>query len=123
MATIQVQFDIADQLCADILCTALEGGIGYWSSASDIKKSQGEDWQYVSAVLTDCEGDEDWKHVVDYAAIRLGIQRVLDPGFRVNQSIRAAVLSCALGPDNADYDAETADVIVQAACFNEIVYG
>lgn len=118
---------IPDSFCADVLCTALEGGIGYWAEADDIKRSEPDaegDWHYLSASLTDAEGDDDWQHTVDYAAIRLGIQRATAPDFNLNVATKRDILAALLEhPDDSTLDADAADAIVQAACFNELVYG
>ena len=123
MSAINVKIELSDQTCGDILCAALEGGIGYWAVAQDIKRTEDEDWNYLSATLTDAEEDEDWKYVVDYDAIRRGVERLLDSALQMDENLRGAVFTSVLCPNSAVLDAEIADCIVQAACFNKLVYG
>jgi hypothetical protein len=113
--------NVSDAFCADVLCTALEGGIGYWSVADQIKQAESGD--YVSAVLEDAEGDENWKHTIDYAAIRRGIKRALEPDFNLNRDTKGYIFSAITQQDAGQIDADAADAIVQAACFNTLVYG
>lgn len=127
--TVHIAFHISDQLCADILCTALEGGIGYWSAADDIVKQTGTDpgcivTDYVSCTLHPAENDEDFEPVVlDYAAIRRGIARVLSPGFQVSSLIADYVRRGVAENDAGHIDADAADCIVQAGVLGEITFG
>lgn len=104
------------QFLADVLCTALEGGIGYWSECGMLKSDA---LGYVSATLYPAEDDDFPETVLTRESIQQGIEKVLSPDFRVNPQIRAAIAS----GDAGQIDADAADVIVQAACFGEIVYG
>ena len=59
---------------------------------------------------------------LDRAKVLLGVERVLRPTFRVAEDIRRQ-LALAATYGTADFDADVADVVVQAAIFDEIVYG
>lgn len=121
--SITVHLPLTDSFCADVLCAALEGGIGYWACAEAINRTEDAERDYVSATLVDAEDDDNWRYVVDYAAIRRGIRRLLSPGFNVSNAIMLATMQ-AVREDDAGYiDADCADCIVQAACFHELVYG
>lgn len=120
MNSISISVPVSDQLCADVLCTALEGGIGYWAEADDIVSGEGV---YHRVTLTDAEGDDDWSHILDNDAIRRGIEQALHPDFAVDSAIRGAIFEGVVQNDAGYIDAIAADVIVQAACFGEIVYG
>lgn len=134
---ITVQLPVTDELCASILCTALEGGTGYWAAADKIERRdvpaerrayEGE-FEYVSVELSDTEAqDEDDEpafppQVVDYAAIRRGLQRVIAGEVKVRRDLVAACQASVTGGDGGDIDADAADVIVQAAMFGELVFG
>jgi hypothetical protein len=79
---VRVDLDVTDSLCSDILCTAIEGGTGYWAVLDDINrapvvKGVGETgdgtirfdeatteevewpWVYVCALFCDTEHDEE----------------------------------------------------------------
>lgn len=56
-----ITFEVPDKVCATIMCSALEGGIGYWAQADKLVRDSAGD--YVSCVLCECDADEvfDWK--------------------------------------------------------------
>lgn len=118
-----IDVEISDQLCADILSIAIEGGIGYWAEAQDIKRTAGDDWEYAEYTLIDAEGDEEWQHVVGFAAVRRGIEMLLAPEARVTGDTKGNVKAAVLRDDAGFVDAGDADAIIQFACFGEIVYG
>ena len=128
------------QLCHGIFVTALEGGIGYWSSMDkyhwskpgtepDSFEGRVDDIDGFYAVIVD--DSDGLKHRIDAAVIDRGINRLADGeatfgGKTLNGEGRLHTLACALnGPlaADVDYDADDADNIVQAGLFNDIVYG
>lgn len=125
---VRVAFPVSDELCADILCTAYESGhlgIGYWGDATPTR--DGDDalapLYYRALTIVDAEGEETWEHTIDYDGVRRGIAAVMAPGFKVSPSIRGYIATGVAENDAGNIDADCADVIVQAACFGEIVYG
>lgn len=119
---ISVKF--TDERIADLICCAIEGGIGYWST------------------LTSREPVGEW--MTTYLAIAKGegkiILRELDNNGEIDESVPERVLDRAavdrglqLMADKyprhfADFvkeneDADTADVFAQCALLGEIVYG
>lgn len=139
--SITLDIEIPDQLCADILCTMLEGGvygIGYWACADNIQRTPGyddperkADWNYVSAELSDAEHDEDdpdskpqfEPKTMDYALIRKGIAACLAPGANLNKSTQGYIFSGVVNKDGGDIDGDAADAIAQFAMFGKLVYG
>jgi hypothetical protein len=106
----------------DVMCIALEGGIGYWASVRNIKRSEGANWEYLSFEARDMEDkDAPWR-VVDAEAIRRGIKLVLSPGFKLGSEFLSQVALANSHKDAGFLDAYGADVIVQAACFGEVVF-
>jgi hypothetical protein len=112
------------QLLADILIGAVEGGTGYWATVSDYQHSGPA--ADTSATLHEIESGDD-EHPdgreVTTETIEAGIQAILDPYFRVLTHLRAAITHAHNECDAGGLDAEAADVIVQAGLFGEIVYG
>lgn len=123
-----------------IFTTALEGGIGYWSSCLKyhwaLKGTDGEeDLDGFFADIEETENEDDDgnapKHRIDAEVIDRGINRLARNeatfgGKPLNGDGRLYTLACALnGPlaEDVDYDAGDADNIVQAGLFNDIVYG
>lgn len=122
MKTITINIEISDDTCADIMCTALEGGIGYWCVADDIRYVGG-DSEYLSFVaLDDNDADAEPFGKVTYDTIRIGIERILLDRVKIRRDLRNQVLSVT-NPDRTDIDADAADCIVQAGLFNDVVYG
>jgi hypothetical protein len=122
----------SDQMLFDIFVTALEGGIGYWSAATEYHwAKQGdhdlraeEDLEGFYAVILDVE-DDDKQYRIDRAVITKGIATIMSPSFetKIAKHIRKDVFGIAFNNPDVDYDAETADCIVQAGLFGELVYG
>jgi hypothetical protein len=132
MATLTTNVTMSDDEAADIMATALEGGIGYWCSAGEIVRrdvpEDGVGWAYVSFNAYDAEtrprneGDEwDLFGPVTYETIRLGVNRLLSGEVQVNSDYRSMIL--AHFTDDDPMDAGGADCVVQAGLFNELVYG
>lgn len=108
---------------AGILVTAVEGGIDYWADVQGY---------HVAGILKDllrdartqvrdrAESDE-WKHLT-LDIIALGISRIKEPGFKINETLRASILLGDVENDAGHIDSEGADVIVQAGLLGEIVY-
>ncbi len=108
-----------------LFTTALEGGIGYWSCATEYHWSLpdgGDDLDGFYATVEETEEDEPVTHRIDAACILRGLQFFAQPGqgYRHVHSVARAVL---FGDDDLDYDADDADAIVQAGLFGEVVYG
>jgi hypothetical protein len=121
-----------EKAIADIFCTALEGGIGYWSRCSEYRWSDGtpamNQINEFRAVVQDAEDDEAPTYVIDKDVIRRGTQRLykhlIDLGDAASRYHLKAMRDFNAGKwDDLDYDADTADMIVQFGLFNELVYG
>src|SRR5262245_8041080 len=118
-----------EQAIADLFCTAMEGGIGYWSACSEYKWSDGNGNQIKEfrAVIQDVEDDEGKEYVIDYHVIRRGAQRLYKHLMDLpnpNTYHLNAMRNLAKGNfDDLDCDADTGDMVVQFGLFNELVYG
>lgn len=109
------------QIVDDILCAAFEGGSTYWSGeAVRITKTPNKAAAYASevpsrggalAVHESGDGEMDVWHALTYDKMVAGIKK----------AAQHYGLSVARFYD--DHDAEYADVALQFALFNEIVYG
>lgn len=131
-----------DQLAADILTTAVEGGSGYWSCVSDIERA--EDLTVISVkVHEEADADEpaiqghqqfgiygslpsgDYKVegvAVTYVDMIAAMKRIA--ASEVDQISREIAFERMLvSPEDADYDADDADVVLQVAVLGEVVYG
>jgi len=125
-----IPLNMSDAVCAGIMSTALEGGIGYWCCAGEIVYSEGADWNYVSFNAYDADdpdGDDNsaWENgaEVNYETIRDGVARILGGSVKIRSDLFAQVVSVLGGGDGMDVDAEGADCIVQAGLLGDIVFG
>lgn len=132
MNTRSIDINLSDQFCADVMCTALEGGIGYWCVADKIKRApRSALFDYVSFEACDAEAEGDFNPditaafqptLVTYDTIRDGIQRILNGSVKIRSDLREQVLGNVLDEDDV-MDADAADCVVQAGLFNEVRYG
>lgn len=114
-----------DQVYLDFFTTALEGGISYWSATSSYRRRNPDGTDNLltfKAAIVD-EQNDDKPYTINRDVIALGAKRIMDGSVECAESIRRAVALTYFDSDDADFDAETADCIVQAGLFNEIVYG
>ena len=126
MNIINRRIEISDELIEDILCTAFEGGITYW--ANNISCEDKEDMQkaggYKSEYLTKTK-KKDAKlivHTISGGEVAVTKKSIID----ALQKMYTPEYNCtkALGRIlDETYDADDADIVVQTACFGEVVYG
>jgi hypothetical protein len=109
-----------EQYLDDILTTAVEGGIGYWSVGR--KYVWSDDGPASVEIKQDDEDDDTW-HLVDRSAIRKGIAMVLSGEAKVHESYAQTLRRAERELDAGEIDGELADIIVQAAILGEVVYG
>jgi len=117
-----------DQALADVFTTALEGGIGYWSVCSRYKWYVGPDADLDKqakdfiAVIEVTEDDDAPTYVIDAGVIARGIRKAYAHGNWATYHA-TALRNLNFGKwDEADYDSDTADLIVQFGLFGEQVY-
>lgn len=129
-----------DKAYAGVFTTALEGGIGYWSVCEEYRwmrpdltaeeRRDGsvdeiQDTVGFRAVVI-AEGEEE-EFLIDRKVIAHGVGKaweMVKDGTIANEYHSRAIRDLKFGKwDELDYDADTADLIVQAGLFDEIVYG
>lgn len=113
-----------------IFVTALEGGIGYWSTCSKyhwrVKGTEAEeDLKGFFAVIRDTEDEDATDQRVDRAVIAKGVGPFQEwARNHPNDYYMAASRDLRNGKwDELDVDAEIADMIVQFGLFGKVVYG
>jgi hypothetical protein len=131
MEGIRIMSDISerDRHLNMVFTTALEGGIGYWSQAETYKWSDGEpDYNEIAdfyADIIDVE-DDGKRYRIDRKVISRGIRRAYE-AYKGDHDIDSyhwrAISDLNFGKwDDVDYDADTADLIVQFGLFGEAIY-
>jgi hypothetical protein len=121
---VSIEFEVSDELCASILSTAIEGGIGYWSQVEPETRYDASHPLYYKSAKIHEFGDSDEEqsvHEVDYDKIREALKVIItSPDF--NQTKQDAIRAIT-EHDGGHFDANSADVVIQVACFGETVYG
>lgn len=123
-----------EQFLSDIISTAIEGGIGYWSTtlAYQWTDDDGQPQLCVGERLARPTGtyaaitpvDSEVIYGIDTNIIAKGIDVMREsPNFNGSHVLRDSILAASRENDAGDIDADCADVIVQAALFGELVYG
>jgi len=125
------------QFLSDIITTAIEGGIGYWSACSqyqydwdgETRRSvgelvEGERTRATVQELDDSSGEYTGTvHEITIDTIARGIGKIRDNEFGINSQIRKWITEGDRENDAGMIDADAADCIVQAGLFGELVYG
>lgn len=128
-----------------VFVTAIEGGINYWAAVNEYhweraatitvdqdgkrvpKKVKHDDIFGFYAVIVDLEDDPEQEMRIDKALIARGVSKAYEKvkdGTMANKYHRQAIKDLLYGEwDDLDFDAETADYIVQCGLFGEAVYG
>lgn len=119
----------------DIITTAVEGGIGYWSQCSHyqwvdrdgtVRVPVGRRLPELLAkgafAVVYAEGGED-PLTIDVETVARGLKLICEGGCDLNDRIRNAIRVANHESDAGMLDADDADVIVQAGLLGEIVYG
>ena len=119
--------EISDEMIEDILCSAFEGGITYWADNisckdnDDMKKVGGWKHEYLTktkkkrAVMYIHEMGTGEKYPITKNYIIGALQKMDDPKNSCTKALDRIL--------NGQWDADDADIVVQTACFGEVVYG
>ena len=122
--------NVTEEDIDDIMCSAFEGGIGYWACLDNTSEEfeNAPDYESYSETCTKIllKGgavklidNEDWKlYTLNLNRLLYGIVRWVEIGGDVYGAVRKdGSLDCG------NIDSECADCIIQLALFGEIVYG
>ena len=126
MNTIKHTIQISDELIEFILCGAFEGGSTYWATnvsckdKEDMKKVGGYKSDYLTrtkkkdAVMYIHTIDDD-KQPITKKSIIDALQKMDDPENGCTKALGRIL--------DETYDSGDADLVLQMACFGEVVYG
>lgn len=119
--TISVNINIHQEFLADVLITAVEGGINYWVDVIEDYVWQ-ENGQMISHPRASIKPiDEERLRPLGTGQIKIGIHRILNSDL-VNPQIKSQIFRAVSEAFAGDIDATAADAIVQVALFDDIVY-
>ena len=122
---------------SDVIITALEGGVGYWSQASEYRhgcvfeayEEREDKRQPAYAVIHELNDDESGYKTeglrVDNAVVAKAFKRIMgkDEIPHCDLDWRKRMVAAYWAKDACDLDAGDADAIVQIAVLGEVVYG
>jgi hypothetical protein len=109
-------FEITDEDIDNIITTAVEGGIGYWSKVKSVSTYIKEMEAHHSVTLYPYLDPNDFDpQTLLPAAILKGIKMWCEWQKKTPADL--------FHPDFGDFDAGTADCIIQFALFGELVFG
>ena len=126
MNIINRRIEISDELIEHILCSAFEGGITYWANnvSCHDKEHMQKTGGYKSEYLTKTK-KKDAKlivHTISGGEVTMSKKSIIDalqkmdtPEYKYTKALGRIL--------NETYDADDADIVVQTACFGEVVYG
>lgn len=126
MNIINIKREIPDELIEHVLCCAFEGGITYWANNvscednKDMKKVGGWKHEYLTktkkkdAVMYIHDTESEEKYPITKKSIIDALQK-MDNFNNYRQALDRIL--------NETYDADDADIMVQIACFKEVIYG
>ena len=121
------RIEISDELIEYILCSAFEGGITYWAENisckdnKDMKKVGGYKSEYLTktkkkdAVIYIHESETGEKYPITKKSIIDALQKMDTPEYKYTKALGRIL--------DETYDADDADIVVQTACFGQVVYG
>jgi hypothetical protein len=124
-----------ERFLADVIVTAVEGGIGYWSQVSDYRwwsdligghnaTAVFETSVIVYPLLDDESGYSVNGVPVGIDSIARAIERIKsDRSIRLSDAYLARILIADRDNDAGNLDSDDADVIVQVAVLGDVIYG
>tara|TARA_Y100000593_G_scaffold32337_1_gene63702 strand:- start:386 stop:769 length:384 start_codon:yes stop_codon:yes gene_type:complete len=127
MNIINRRIEISDELIEYILCSAFEGGITYWANNvsckdnKDMKKVGGWKHEYLTrtkkkdAVMYIHDAETEEKYPITKKSIIDALQKMDSPEYKYTKALGRIL--------DETYDADDADIVVQTACFGEVIYG
>jgi hypothetical protein len=103
----------------DILVTAIEGGIGYWSRTKFYKPSE------CKAIIKEVgdDGSSIAEFTITEDVILKSLNKIINRETEMYDEFVKTVLYADKYNDASEIDAEIADVIIQIGLFGEVVYG
>lgn len=127
---VKIEHEISEQMIADLMATAVEGGSAYWCSdillISDTK-TVSEPWYadpeiYKQGLLVikvveiePSKAKHDGIYYIDIVKMKKAFEKMSEFGTPKGFHLRNLL--------EENWDAETADVFLQLATFGEVVYG
>ena len=126
MNIINRRIEISDELIEHLLCGAFEGGITYWANNvschdnKDMKKVGG--WKHEYLTKTKKKDAKLIIHGTDGGEVAMSKKSIIDALQKMDDPKNGYTKALGRILDES-YDAWDCDIVVQMACFGEVVYG
>ena len=124
---IAINVEVPNTFAADVLTTAVEGGINYWCCADSIVRDDNLSVLKVIGPQDNEDNETRWDDIT-LDTIFLGIQRIISEAVPIRNDLFIQVLRGVMAAGNGDefaageIDSDAADCVVQAGLFNELTY-
>jgi hypothetical protein len=106
----------------DIMCTAVEGGIGYFAVITDAKRTPDLDW--VEVTIEDAEGDDAFEPMtVKATAMEKAAREMIADDYNLNGEMKDRIRQALKERDAGYIDSYDAQAVFQQAAFGEQVFG
>ena len=118
--------DKRNEFLADVITTAVEGGIGYWSAVKDYNYEyidNGDKRNWAEVVIKDIETGK--THVVTMDGIEKALKRFSSgPVNGLYDKYRGwVIVEDVTNGEGDNFDSDMADWIIQVSLFGEVIYG
>ena len=126
MNIINRRIEISDELIEDILCSAFEGGSTYWANnvschnREDMKKVGG--WKHEYLTKTKLKDAKLIMHTIVGSEVAFSKKSIID-ALQMMDNPKNGYTKALNRILFGDWDADDADIVLQMACFKEVVYG
>lgn len=117
-----------DEMLNMVFTTAIEGGINYWAKVIEYHWTFGEPEYKIDpafyAVIVESDKDRQIPLRIDSRTITRGISRAWNHRRKLGDYHWVALDNLQFNRyDDVDFDADTADIIVQYGLFGELIFG
>lgn len=116
-ANLKIDCTLSNEHFEDILDTS-GMVIGYWASRASIETIN-EDSDELIYRVKERDGDE---FVLTKADIEAALRDIIEGNFETSSRLQQELAGFCLDKDQGDLDAESADTLIQFACFQELIY-
>jgi hypothetical protein len=130
---VPVRSALREEFLADIIICAVEGGTNYWAYSARYRHDDSAHTKVYLGVMEEVDelgnpnpvGSTDsqpW-YYIDIERVARALTLIRSGKVSMNTQIQQTIKQADAENDATDIDATCADVIMQVACFGEIVYG
>lgn len=126
----EIVVKLTEEEVIDIMCSAIEGGIGYWccldNTSEAFENAPDDEPTAITAAKIMLEGgkivlideeEDDRPHELDLEGFAQGFRQFIEKGYDQYNAVSGGEV------DTGQIDGPAADAIIQLALFDEVLYG